>query len=63
MADQQQSLPPGFKAWPPDGQALIKEIEEKWASQPGQGKHWAVQVTGTNPLSGYTVVKHPVGGD
>jgi hypothetical protein len=62
MANEQQSPPPGFKPWPPNGDDLIKEIEQKWASQPGAGKHWAVQVTGTNPLSGYIVVKHPVGG-
>ena len=59
MANQQQGLPPGFKPWPPKGEDLVKEIQDKWDNTPGHGKHWAVQVTGTNPLSGYIVVMQP----
>jgi hypothetical protein len=60
MADQHQGLPPGFKPWPPED--LVKEIKEKWDSQPGRsGQHVAVIVFGTNPLSGYTVVMQPHG--
>jgi hypothetical protein len=62
MADQQESMPEGFKQWPPNGDELIREIEAAWASTPGAGRHWIVQVTGTNPLSGYTVIKEPHGG-
>ena len=60
MADDQPGLPPGYKPWPPDD--LVKEIEDEWAQKRGGGKHWIVQVTGTNPLSGYTVKKEPAGG-
>jgi len=62
MANEQQDPPPGFNAWPPNGDDLIREIEAAWAGTPGGGKHWIVQVTGTNPLSGYTVKKQPAGG-
>ena len=57
------TLPEGFKPWPPPNcQAFLRELEEAWASQPhGQGKHWILQVVGTNPLSGYMVVVKPVG--
>ncbi|TML94574.1 MAG: hypothetical protein E6G03_12070 [Actinobacteria bacterium] len=63
MADSQKSLPPGFKPWPPaDGETLLREIEAAWASQQGRkGKHWCLQVVGTNPLSGYIVVMSPTG--
>jgi hypothetical protein len=58
MADSQNALLPGFKPWPPaDCQAFLDEIKEAWASQPGRsGKHWALQVDGRNPLSGYKVI-------
>jgi hypothetical protein len=62
MADH-ESLPPGFKAWPPsDPEAFLREIEAAWASQAGRkGKHWCLQVVGSNPLSGYVVVLQPTG--
>ena len=60
MADQQESLPPGFKTWPPaNPQAFLTEIDEAWKQHGGKGKHWLVQGFGTNPLSGYSVVIKP----
>jgi hypothetical protein len=51
MADNQDD----FKPWPPAD--LVGEIKKAWASQPGRsGKHWALQVDGRNPLSGYRVI-------
>jgi hypothetical protein len=51
-----------WKDWPPDGDTLIKEIEDAWKNTPGSGKHWIVKVDGTNPLSGYAVKKERTGG-
>jgi hypothetical protein len=51
-----------WKDWPPDGDTLIQEIEKAWKDAPGSGPHWIVKVDGTNPLSGYCVIKKPVGG-
>jgi hypothetical protein len=63
MADNQVSLPPGFKCWPPeDAQAFVDEIKAGWASEPGRkGQHWALQVVGENPISGYRVILQPSG--
>jgi hypothetical protein len=61
MADNEAGLPPGFKRWPPeDAQAFLDEIKACWASEPGRhGMHWAVQVVGENPISGYRVKLQP----
>jgi hypothetical protein len=63
MADNQASPPPGFKPWPPaNAQAFVDEINAAWASQQGRhGKHWALQVFGENPISGYKVILQPTG--
>ena len=62
MTDAQGSLPPGFKHWPPNPKELMDEIEAAWASQQGRhGKHWALQVFGENPISGYLVILQPTG--
>jgi hypothetical protein len=63
MADNHDALPPGFKSWPPaDCQRFLREIEAGWAAQPGRnGKHWALQVDGQNPLSGYRVAYQATG--
>jgi hypothetical protein len=42
-----------FKPWPPAD--LVKEIQDAWKNAKVNGKHWAVQVDGTNPISGYRV--------
>jgi hypothetical protein len=63
MAESQTPLPPGFtRGWPPaDPQAFVNQITELWATRPGHGggKHWAVQVFGENPISGYRVKYKP----
>lgn len=58
MSDTEEPLPPGFKPWPPPrAQDLLDEIDLKWTSEPPRhGKHWALQVYGHNPISGYRVV-------
>jgi hypothetical protein len=60
MSEHHTSLPPGFTSgWPPaDPQAFVKQITDLWPTRPGhgQGKHWAVQVFGENPISGYRVI-------
>ena len=63
MPDNQDSLAPGFKPWPPaDCQAFLREIEAGWASEKGRnGKHWCLQVDGRNPISGYLVTYKPRG--
>jgi hypothetical protein len=63
MADNPTSLPPGFKPWPPaDAQAFVNEIKAGWGSGEGRhGKHWALQVFGENPISGYKVILKPTG--
>jgi hypothetical protein len=58
MAQQEE-----WHDWPPkDCQAFLKEIEDAWKNTPGSGKHWILKVDGTNPLSGYCVIKKPIGG-
>jgi hypothetical protein len=61
VTDNQAGLPPGFKPWPPaDAQAFVDEITAVWASEQGRhGKHWALQVFGENPISGYKVILQP----
>jgi hypothetical protein len=61
MADNQVSLPPGFKPWPPaDAQAFVDEITKAWGSEPGRHvKHWGLQVFGHNPISSYVVTIQP----
>jgi hypothetical protein len=53
-------LPEGFtKGWPPaDPRAFVDDITKKWENRPGQtnGKHWALQLFGNNPISGYRIV-------
>jgi hypothetical protein len=63
MADNQASLPPGFKPWPPaNAQDFVEEIKAGWGSGQGRhGKHWALQVFGENPISGYKVILKPTG--
>jgi hypothetical protein len=63
MADNEANLPPGFKHWPPaNAKAFVDEIDAAWASQQGRhGKHWALQVFGENPISGYMVILQPTG--
>ena len=40
----------------------MDEIEAAWASQQGRhGKHWALQIFGENPISGYMVILQPTG--
>ena len=58
MADKPEPLPPDYKPWPPpDCQAFLREIEAGWAQEAGRkGKHWSLQVTGNNPISGYRVI-------
>jgi hypothetical protein len=35
----------------------LREIEAGWAHEAGRkGKHWSLQVTGNNPISGYRVI-------
>jgi hypothetical protein len=55
MSDTGGTLPPDFKPWPPARlQDLVDEVNAKWDKR--HGKHWALQVVGTNPISGYKVV-------
>jgi hypothetical protein len=58
LSDNPEPLPPGYKHWPPtDCEAFLREIETGWAKENGRrGKHWGLQVTGNNPISGYRVV-------
>jgi hypothetical protein len=61
MGNEQPQLPPGFSPWPPDPQAFVDDIKKKWDEEPGRhGRHCAVWVWGTNPLSGYMIVMKPV---
>jgi hypothetical protein len=50
-----------FTKWPPaNPQDLVDELNAAWAAQHGRhGKHWALQVDGNNPISGYRVVMKP----
>jgi hypothetical protein len=63
MDNQQEPLPPGFSRWPPSNpKAFLDDIEKEWEKEKGRhGKHCALHVVGTNPLSGYMIVMKPTG--
>ena len=63
MGNEQQQLPPGFSPWPPtDPEQFVRDIKTKWDAESGRrGKHCALHVFGTNPLSGYMIVMNPLG--
>jgi hypothetical protein len=56
-------LPPDFTRGFPDPnqagecEAFVRDIINKWESRTPktQGKHWALQLYGNNPISGYRI--------
>ena len=60
MASGGDDLPPGFtRGWPPaNPQAFFDAVQAAWGGRPGrtQGKHWALQLYGNNPISGYRII-------